>query len=276
MFHKIYQPHPALRGFINNIMIQYAELDPSKPKPVFPMPPLQEQVLVFYPFDPVDIEYPNEKKKVKSPPSIIVGRRVQRVNLHLGYHHLIVQVGFQPGGLYRLLGIPMNEFGADESYESTLMLDKEITFITEQLREVFSFEEIISIVEGYLFRKADSVKKSLPIDKALQEVIQRGGLVDIDYIASQACLSIRQLERLFQQRIGVPPKFFARLIRFSKAWIMKENTPTKRWIDIAYECGYFDQMHLIHDFKEFTGVTPTIIESSLADMPFRLGHKLPF
>lgn len=257
-------------------MIQWAELDTTKPKPVFPMPPLQEQVLIFYPFDPVDIEYPTEKKKVQSPQSIIVGRRVQRVNLHLGYHHFIVQVGFQPGGLYRLLGIPMKELGADEAYESTSMLDKEINFITQQLHEALSFEEMISIVESYLFGKARSVKESLPIDKALQEVIQKGGLVDIDYIASQACLSIRQLERLFQQRIGVPPKFFARLIRFSKAWIMKENTPAKRWIDIAYDCGYFDQMHLIHDFKEFTGVTPSIIESSLAGTPFRLGHKLPF
>ncbi len=218
MFHKIYQPHPSLRGFINNIMIQWAELDRSKPKPVFPMPPLQEQVLIFYPFDPVYVEYPNEKKKFKSAPTIIVGRRVNRVNLHLGYHHCIVQVGFQPGGLYRLLGIPMNEFGADKAYESSMMLDKETNFITEQLREASSAEEMIFIVENFFFKKISSVKESLPIDKMLHQVIETGGLVNIDYMASQACVSIRQLERLFQQRIGVPPKFFARLVSFSKAW----------------------------------------------------------
>ena len=54
--HKVYLPHPALREFVNNIMIQKVELDPSKPKPVFLMPPIQEQGLFFYPMDAVQIE----------------------------------------------------------------------------------------------------------------------------------------------------------------------------------------------------------------------------
>jgi hypothetical protein len=57
MFHKIYQVHPALKEFVNNIMIQRAVPDPTKPKPVFLMPPLQEQNLCFYPHDPIEIEY---------------------------------------------------------------------------------------------------------------------------------------------------------------------------------------------------------------------------
>ncbi len=104
MFFKIYQPHIALREFVNNIMIQQAELDSSTPRHVFPMPPLQEQVLIFYPYDPVEVEYLPPNKKIKTVQNIIVARRIKRVNLHISRHHLIVQVGFQPGGLYRLLG----------------------------------------------------------------------------------------------------------------------------------------------------------------------------
>lgn len=276
MVHKVYQPHTALRGFVNNIMIQCAESDPTQTKPIFPMPPLQEQVLIFYPLDPIEVEYPNEGKKVTCSKNIIVGRRVNRINLHLGYNHLIVQVGFQPGGLFRLLGIPLHHFSADGSYESNTLLDNEITFVSEQLQEATTFREMVMIVERYLFRKLPFVKESLPIDKALQDVIHRGGLVNVDVLASQACVSVRQLERLFKQRIGVPPKFYARLIRFSKAWLMKEDHPEKTWIDITYKCGYFDQMHLIRDFKEFTGVSPTILEQDLFKTPFRLGHTAPF
>lgn len=104
-------------------MIQWAEPDPTKPKPIFPMPPLQEQVLIFYPHDQIEVEYPNDGKKVPCGQNIIVSRRVNRINLHLGYHHLIVQIGFQPGGLFRLLGIPLNEFDADDGYESSTLLD---------------------------------------------------------------------------------------------------------------------------------------------------------
>jgi len=44
---------------------------------------------------------------------------------------------------------------------------------------------------------------------------------------------------------------------------MKEQPPGISWIKVAYECGYFDQMHLIRDFQEFAGVSPSVIESEL-------------
>lgn len=47
-FHKIYLPHPALKEFVNNIMIQSVALDPSEPKLVLPMPPIQEQGIFFF------------------------------------------------------------------------------------------------------------------------------------------------------------------------------------------------------------------------------------
>lgn len=68
----------------------------------------------------------------------------------------------------------------------------------------------------------------------------------------------------------MPPKFFARLIRFSKAYRMRENFGQLSWTTIAHECGYFDQMHFIRDFKEFAGVAPGILERELKDLPVRL------
>ena len=147
MFFKIYQPHFALRGFVNNIMIQQAELDSTTQRYIFPMPPLQEQVLIFYPYDPVEVESVNTNGKVQMPKNILVARRINRVNLHISHHHLIVQVGFQPSGLYRLLGIPMCELEADEGYDSTYILENDIKYVTEQLSEASSFESMVAIVE---------------------------------------------------------------------------------------------------------------------------------
>ena len=275
MFFKIYQPHFALREFVNNIMIQQAELDPSTPRHIFPMPPLQEQVLIFYPYDPVAVEYLSDNKKIQTPQNIIVARRIKRVNLHISHHHLIVQVGFQPGGLYRLLGIPMCELEADGAYDSTYIFDKEMKYITEELNEAPSFENMAAIVERYLLSKLDRFSASLPIDKVLPEFIKKGGLINIDEMAKQSCVSIRHFERLFQQRIGLAPKFYARLIRFTRAWIYKEQHPKENWTGIAHQFGYFDQMHLIRDCKEFTGVTPSIIVNELSKTPYSLNHKLP-
>jgi AraC-like DNA-binding protein len=51
---------------------------------------------------------------------------------------------------------------------------------------------------------------------------------------------------------------------------MRENDASLTWTNIAYECGYFDQMHFIRDFKEFAGVTPGIIEKELLKAPAML------
>ncbi len=273
--HKLYQPHPALKEFVNNIMIQKVELDPAQPKPVFPMPPIQEQALFFYPLDPVQIGLVSSHKLIELPKSVVVARRINRLNVVMGYNHLVIKVGFQPGGLFRLLGIPMSEFQADEVvYESGYLLDKEIPLILEQLNETASFEQMVAIVQKCLLKKLHHLKKELPIDRALPYIIKNGTLNSITEVASQSCVSIRQLERLFQQRIGLSPQFYARLVRFTKAWIIKENNPAINWTNLAYECGYFDQMHLIRDFKEFTGVTPSLIQKDLKHVPFSLQHDV--
>jgi len=93
-------------------------------------------------------------------------------------------------------------------------------------------------------------------------------------LASRACLSIRQFERVFKQRIGLPPKHFSRLVRFAHAWTIKEQQPDISWTKIAYECGYFDQMHLIRDFQEFAGVNPSSIELEISNSPAKFYNPL--
>ena len=120
-----------------------------------------------------------------------------------------------------------------------------------------------TIVESFLLKQVWKLKPSLPIDHALHILIKERGLIKIDQLASTACLSIRQFERIFHQRIGLTPKHFSRLVRFSQAWTIKGQQPDISWIKIASECGYFDQMHLIRDFQEFAGANPSHIESEL-------------
>ena len=257
-------------------MIQRVELDPSEPKLVLPMPPIQEQGIFFFPHDPVfQSELESGHKLIELPRIALVARRVNRLNVVMGYNHLVIKVGFQPGGLFRLLGIPMNEFPADNvPCESASLIDKEVPFILEQLNEAASFEHMVAILQKWMLGKLHRLKKELPIDRALPYIIKKGTLSSTAHVASQSCVSIRQLERLFQQRIGLPPQYYARLVRFTKAWIIKENNPDVNWTNLAYECGYFDQMHLIHDFKEFAGVTPSVIQKDLRKAPFSLQHEV--
>lgn len=274
MFQQFYEPHPALKGFVNNIMIHQVNFGAALPQLKFSVPPLPEHCLFFYVRDPSDAEDLATNKKETLSSSIVVGPHTSRHSMTIGRSHLMIKVGFQPGGLYRLLGIPMKELLSNGSFDSTALLGNEMKEVDDRLKNAVSFTEMKIIVETYLLKRSGRLKQALPIDRVLPLLIKEGGLIKIDRLAADACLSVRQFERVFQQRIGLPPKHFSRLVRFSHAWIMKEQQPHISWIKIAHECGYFDQMHLIRDFQEFAGVNPSSIETELLKSPAKFFNRI--
>ena len=118
------------------------------------------------------------------------------------------------------------------------------------------------------------MKEILPLDYALNLLLRNDGNIAIEKLASLSCLSLKQFERKCQERLGMNPKMYARILRFSKAYRMHEACPKIRWIEIAYEAGYFDQMHMIKDFKVFAGVNPSVIEQQLLCTPLRMQKDL--
>lgn len=276
MFHQFYEPQAALKEIINNFMINQVDFDPSQPKVTFQFPPLPEHCLYFYPYDCMEVDHLCGNNKQKQSSVIVVGPQTKRLTITMGYHHLVIKVGFQPGGLYRLLGIPMQELLRTESFDASELLGNEIKNVNEQLSAASSFAAMIMIIESYLLNKIRIVKQQLPIDFVLPLIIREGGLMNIDSLAKMACLSGRQFERVFKDRVGLSPKFFSRLVRFANAWLLKESSPTLTWIDIAHQCGYYDQMHMIRDFKEFTDTKPSDIEASFLKNAMNLNNKIFF
>jgi AraC-like DNA-binding protein len=274
MFQQFYEPHPALKGFVNNIMIHDVKFEATENLHTFSIPPLPEHCLIFYVRDRAEVEYISAKKREALSSSIVTGPLINRHNITPGRDHLMIKVGFQPGGLYRFLGIPMSDFLCKGAFDGVELLGNEMNEVIDQLREAVSFCKMKMIIESFLLKYVYRLKQALPIDQVLPLLIKERGLIKIDKLASHACLSIRQFERVFQQRIGLPPKHFSRLVRFSHSWIIKEQQPDISWIKIAYECGYFDQMHLILDFQEFAGVNPSNIEAELLKSQLKFFNRL--
>ena len=79
--------------------------------------------------------------------------------------------------------------------------------------------------------------------------------VRVETVASELGVSTRHLRRAFIESVGVPPKEFARGVRLQRA--IRASARSKDWSSIARDAGYYDQAHLIGDFRELTGLTPT-------------------
>jgi AraC-like DNA-binding protein len=274
MLQQVYTPHPALSGFVNNIIIHEMQVNPTHDIKSFSIPPLPEHGLVFYVRERPDVRVESTNKKERLSFSIITGPQTKLHTITPGHDHLMIKVGFQPGGLYRLLGIPMNELLGKGAFDGRDLLGPEINEVNDLLEEADSFLKMKMVVDNFLLKHLYKLKQTLPIDQVLPLMIKKGGLLKIDQVAKDSCLSVRQFERVFQQRIGLPPKHFSRLVRFAQAWILKQQQPGISWIKIAHECGYFDQMHLIRDFHEFAGVNPSSIEQELLHSPIKFSIRL--
>lgn len=254
-------------------MLVHAEIDPDAGPVLCPYPPTPQNSLFFYINDQIKVQQDGGDNFILQPRSVIVGPQLNRVTIDINRNHKAVRVGFHPGGLHRFLGLSMAEM-IDGSYDAADVFGKEMSELNEKMQEANGFDAIKDVIELFLLKKAKSLKEILPFDKAMLELLRVEGNVSIEKIASMACLSLRQFERVSKERIGLPPKLFSRIVRFSKAYRLRENFPNWSWTKIAYECNYFDQMHLIRDFKQFAGVAPGIIEKELIGSPVRLQADL--
>lgn len=265
---RFYTPHILLQEFIQCIMVVSAEVKEGEPH-IISYPPTPQNSLFFYINDRIKVRKQGDKDFTLQPRGVLVGLQSSSVRLDVNKSHKAVRVGFQPGGMYRFLGFSMSEM-IDASYDAADVLGNEIEEVNNKLQEAEGFDEIKTIIEHFLLDQVKVLKRPLPFDKAMLEMIRFHGNIPIEKVASMACLSLRQFERVSKERIGFSPKMFARLVRFSKAYRLRENFPELTWTSIAYSCGYFDQMHFIRDFKEFTGITPGIIEKELDQTSLRM------
>lgn len=94
------------------------------------------------------------------------------------------------------------------------------------------------------------------VDYVIQKIIESQGNISINSICHSLDLSRQHLARLFQEYVGIRPKQFARVIRFQALLKNVRQSRNVNWADEAAMLGYYDQAHLITDFRQFSGTSP--------------------
>ena len=202
-----------------------------------------------------------EGKQETKKDMLIIGPQTKPVSLFFEQSHRLVAIELQNTGQFYLLNrCPIHTI-IDCNIDGDAVFGNKVKELTEKLADTFCLQEIKSILDEFFMKKlmhqnieADAINlllNQIPLDKSVTE------------LASTAGISMRQLERHFKEKIGISPRFYNKLRRFAEAYKLKELNPKRSWTDIAYTCGYFDQMHLIHDFRLFSGHTPGFIKKIL-------------
>jgi AraC-like DNA-binding protein len=222
-----------------------------------PAPARVAPLLEFNFGDPVRVLNLEPLREFESPRTVLVGMKTH-CRIHLQIHGTLESfvILFQPTGLHGLFSIPMHEL-TDENFDAHAVLGLPVSRLEQRLGECRTFEQRVQVADKFLLRRALEVRRFDSIPVVAARILLGGGYSRISTLADNAGLSIRQLERGFLQQLGMRPKLFARIARFEAALDSKARSAKKSWTDVAHEFDYHDQMHMVHDFEEFTGETPT-------------------
>jgi AraC-like DNA-binding protein len=170
----------------------------------------------------------------------------------------IMGVHFKPGGASAVLGLPANEL-TNSHVELRSIWGPAGATLRDQLCALPRPIERFRLLEHALLRRmSDARRRSrTAVGVGLDMLVRTHGGAKVREIAKTVDLSQRRFIELFAAEVGLTPKLFGRVQRFQYAVASLQGTANVDWAQFAVEFGYFDQSHLIHEFVEFSGLSPS-------------------
>lgn len=172
----------------------------------------------------------------------------------------LIGIRFHPGGAVPFLRVPLHEV-MDQVVELGSVSSELELGLLRVASEPNTLPKKVKAIERYLTTLLRHSKNDLRMTKIAARIVESRGLVSVDDLAGAAGISSRQLERLFLREVGLGPKLLGRIIRFQQVFRAVDRDSSE-WAEIAIECGYYDQAHLIRDFNQFAQQTPAVLFSS--------------
>jgi len=171
-----------------------------------------------------------------------------------------IQLQLSPLAARPLAGLPAGEL-ASMDIAAEEILGPLATQVSERIQAAGTWSARFAVLDQ-LLGDALHVEQTVPdeVARAWTLLLRSGGTVPISEVARDVGWSQRHLSNQFTREIGLRPKMAARVIRFHRArHVLQRNVGGGRpnIAGVAAQCGYFDQGHLIRDWQQFTGLSPT-------------------
>ena len=188
----------------------------------------------------------------------ISGQQKEFYDLEISGKLSLFSILFQPHGAALFFDIPINELFA-QNVPLKFIVKSEASELESKLSEADSFQKKVSVAEKFLFARLAQNYKPFEFNRinfCLSEINRSKGLVSPERLSALACLSRKQFERNFSAFMGTSPRQFLKTVRFQNALHTKFRQKSMSLAQLAFDCGYYDQSHMINDFKSLSGFTP--------------------
>ncbi|MGB7622919.1 MAG: helix-turn-helix domain-containing protein [Terriglobia bacterium] len=251
-----YIPRAPLSHFVKSMWLSQGDHAPHRRERVLPngtmqlLISLREKTLRVY-----------VREKIHQfqtfPASVVVGMHSEYSVIDTAPQASMIGVAFKPGGASPFFKCPANEFQeAHVPLES--LWGTGAGELRDRLLEAQTPAEKFRIFEQFLMHRAVRPLDLHPaVTYALSEFQGVAHVKPISQVVNQMGFSARRFIQVFNESVGLTPKLFCRILRFQEVLRFLSGGQEIDLPEIALNCGYFDQAHFIHDFRGFSGLSPT-------------------
>jgi AraC-like DNA-binding protein len=186
---------------------------------------------------------------------VFAGQLTRPLWLHATGPCGVVAARFDPAAARAFLGMPMDR-ATDKRLALADHWPAEIAALEGEVLTAGSIEARVEAIARFVERRIEGASPDAAIERSVAAMQLVAAEISVDEIAAAAAMSRRQLERRFRDAVGIPPGTLADILRFRRVFDAMERDSSRPWTDAAAAAGYFDQSHLIRDFRRFVGCTP--------------------
>jgi len=255
MYYRKYQPSSVLAPFVECYFVWDSE-GPMEEAMVIESPPNSFCSIVFNYGDSYFLQ--NKKyDRLAVPMQFIAGLSIYSYKLFLQGQIGIAGIVFKPAALGTMFGLPMYEYTEERIDLYRVFKKQVIDEYSIKIKSAGDEAQRVRLLEEFIMQQYH-VQKPEPdyIDQAANFIVEHNGMLQVTDLLKDSWMSRRTFERKFFQKVGLSPKYFARIRRIGYICNLIAGKKKVDWTKIFYECEFYDQAHFIKDFEEFTGRTP--------------------
>lgn len=187
----------------------------------------------------------------------MTGPRSRYVTVSTKQPFTAIGVHFKPGGAYPFVGRATVDL-ADAGASLENLWGAAAHELTDRLARVVTPDDRFRVLEqALLARLREGFVPQHRIRLGLGLFERFGGLISVREVVERLGMSRRRFVDDFRSEVGLSPKVFCRLQRFSAVLGRVAAVTEVNWADVAHAVGYWDQAHFNHEFREFCGLTPS-------------------
>jgi AraC-like DNA-binding protein len=253
---NFYKPKPPLSKYIDNFWLYEGDEAEHATERILPTGTLElainlrQNELRFY-----DAERPENCSRFSG--AVVSGAHGRNFAPHTPKEICIIGVHFKPGGAFPFLGLPAGDL-ADTHVDLKTIWGRSAGELRERLCEASTSAERFHLLqEALLSRLCQGVEQHYAVSAALEMFWKNQAGRTVRETAKYLGLSQRRFIQCFKAEVGMTPKLFSRIQRFQQTRTFIQHNPSPNWAALALDLGYFDQSHLIREFLEFSGLSPT-------------------